>query len=80
MTADLMTKKLLHLSPCPWKAPAQLLHISITSSWLPNVALSSWSFRQAKLSSSFFCSALSNSYCLSDHLMTSTLPKGTESI
>lgn len=39
MTAHLMTQELLRLSPCPWKAPAQLLHISITSSWLPNVAL-----------------------------------------
>lgn len=41
MTADLLAEKLLHLSLCPWKAPAQLLHISNTSSWLPNVALSS---------------------------------------
>lgn len=39
MTSDLMTQKLLPLSPCPWKAPAQLLHISVISSWLSNIAL-----------------------------------------
>lgn len=41
MTADLLAENLLHLSLCPWKSPALLQHISVTSS-LPCLHSSSY--------------------------------------
>lgn len=38
MTADLLASKLLPLSLSTWKPAAQLQHISVTSTWLPNIS------------------------------------------
>lgn len=58
MHADLLAQKLLHLITCPWKTPAQRLHVFISFSfknfqYLMLHGLHSYSYR-LNLSSLFF--------------------------